>query len=63
MTKKEDLKMYFDFLMDLRASGQTNMYGARPYLQSAFPDLSEAEATDVLVKWMESFRLNKGKEV
>jgi hypothetical protein len=60
---KEDLKMYFDFLSDLREMCVTNMYGARPYLQSAFPDLSDKEATDILVSWMESFRLNKGREV
>lgn len=62
MTKKEDLKMYFDFLEELRQSGQTNMLGARPYLQAVFPNLSDKEAKDILVKWMESFRINKGRE-
>jgi hypothetical protein len=55
MTK--DLKEYFDFLEALRESGQTNMLGARPYLQTAFPDLSDEEAKGILVKWLQSFRM------
>lgn len=43
-----------DFLMDLRESGETNMFGAAPYLQEEF-DLSRAEARAVLIEWMESF--------
>jgi hypothetical protein len=57
MIEKEDLKGYFDFLEDLRKSGLTNMLGARPYLQTAFPDLSEKEAKEILVKWLQSFRI------
>jgi hypothetical protein len=63
MIKKEDLKMYFDFLEELRESGQTNMFGARPYLQAVFPDLSDREAKMILVKWMESYRINKGRAI
>lgn len=45
----------FEFLNELRDSGVTNMFGATPYLQEEF-DLNKAEAGEVLVSWMESFR-------
>ena len=61
--EKEDLKMYFDFLEELRESGRTNMFGAKPYLQVVFPDLSDIQAKMVLVKWMESYRINKGRVI
>lgn len=38
-TKEENYQKYFDFLEKLRQSGETNMYGAVPYLQSEFPEL------------------------
>jgi hypothetical protein len=63
MMEKEDLKVYFDFLEELRESGQTNMFGARPYLQVVFPDLSDIQAKMILVKWMESYRINKGRVI
>ena len=44
-----------EYLDDLRESGITNMFGARPYLQDAFPALSEGEASEVLGYWMKSF--------
>jgi hypothetical protein len=43
---------YFDYLEELRQSGDTNMFGARPYLQAAFPELSEKEAGTELSRWM-----------
>ena len=46
---------YFAYLNALRESGITNMFGAAPYLQDAF-NLSRAEARDILLKWMESFK-------
>ena len=42
------------FLDDLRESGQTNMFGAVPYLKYAF-GLDKKKAKIVLVYWMESF--------
>jgi hypothetical protein len=63
MMEKEDIKIYFDFLEELRESGQTNMFSARPYLQTAFPDLSNVQAKVILVKWMESYRINKGRVI
>ena len=52
-----DLPMqdYFDFLEDLRESGETNMFGAAPYLRREWPELSRTEARDVLKAWMESY--------
>lgn len=41
----------FDFLEDLRQSGDTNMFGAGIYLERAF-HLSKTEATPILSRWM-----------
>lgn len=35
--KEENYQRYFDFLEKLRQSGETNMYGAAPYLRRNFP--------------------------
>jgi hypothetical protein len=48
-------KEVFDFLLNLRDSGVTNMFGARPYIQDAFPNIDEKQAGEMLVKWMENF--------
>ena len=39
---KNECQKYFDYLERLRQSGETNMYGAVPYLQNAeaLPDSS-----------------------
>lgn len=42
------------FLDELRESGETNMFGAAPYLREQF-DLSRKDAADVLYYWMETF--------
>lgn len=47
---------HLEYLDDLRASGETNMFGARPYLMSAFPDLSKNEALEVFMYWMRAPR-------
>lgn len=57
-------KPYFDFLVALRDSGATNMFGATPYLQDAF-GLSKSEARKILAEWMKSFnegKLTEGKD-
>lgn len=46
---------HLEYLDELRESGDTNMFGARPYLMLEFPDLSKDEASKVLVYWMQSF--------
>ena len=45
---------YFNYLNELRGSGETNMFGARPYLERNF-GLSKQEATNVLSTWMKNF--------
>jgi len=47
-------KKYNDFLIDLRDSGVTNMFGAAPYLQAEF-GLDKREAREILANWMRSF--------
>jgi len=47
-------KKYSDFLVALRDSGATNMFGAAPYLQAEF-GLDKREAREVLANWMRSF--------
>ncbi len=42
----------FEFLNRLRESGETNMFGASPYLACAF-DLPKREASKILVEWMQ----------
>lgn len=43
-----------DYLMWLRDSGITNMWGAAPYVAAEF-NLTRKEASDVLVQWIKSF--------
>ncbi len=50
MTEQE----VFEFLDELRESGETNMYGAVPYIVAAF-DITKYDAQRHLVKWMETF--------
>lgn len=52
------MNQYFDYLDQLRKAGVTNMYGAVPYLQQEFPELSfdHAQAVCILREWMESHR-------
>lgn len=45
------------YLEWLRRSGQTNMYGAVPYLMEEFW-LDEEEAKKVLIDWMENYNLD-----
>ena len=44
-------KEYFQFLNELRESGDINMLGASPYLQAEF-GLDRREARRVLSDWM-----------
>jgi len=45
---------YYEYLDGLRESGETNMFGARPYLMQHFL-LSKQVAGEVLKDWMETF--------
>lgn len=40
-----------NFLIDLRNSGVTNMFGASPYLMEEF-GMTRFEAKDALLEWM-----------
>lgn len=49
-----DTENYFTYLDNLRESGETNMFGAAPYLQEEF-GLDRKEASEVLGEWMKTF--------
>ena len=44
-----------EYLNDLRNSGQTNMFGALPYLTAEFPDETKQECKRCLMLWMNNF--------
>jgi len=44
----------FEYLNDLRESGVTNMFGARPYLMEDL-ELDKKTAGDLLTTWMKVF--------
>ena len=46
---------HLEYLNELRESGETNMFGARPYLMREFPDLGGQEAGKILSYWMSTF--------
>ena len=48
-------KAVFEFLDDLRESGITNMFGATPYIEQVFEDLSKKDSVNLLAKWIETF--------
>lgn len=45
----------FEYLDELRESGVTNMYGAIPYIQQEFPELTISQSSSLLVGWMKTF--------
>lgn len=45
---------HLEYLDDLRESGQTNMFGARPYLIREFP-LDRKFAAMILIYWIKTF--------
>tara|TARA_R100000152_G_C6664111_1_gene102213 strand:- start:83 stop:262 length:180 start_codon:yes stop_codon:yes gene_type:complete len=49
----------FLYLEQLKASGETNMWGAAPYLEQHF-ELDKKTAKEWLLKWIKSY--NKGVE-
>lgn len=55
---KNECQKYFGYLERLRQSGETNMYGAAPYLQEEFPELrySPERARKILLAWFGTFR-------
>lgn len=55
---------YFEYLVKLRDSGETNMYGAVPYLQAQFPELQRdfKRAEAILISWIHSFQTGNESE-
>jgi hypothetical protein len=47
-------KEVFAYLNDLRESGDTNMFGARPYIIKEF-GVTSGEAISLLSSWMKNF--------
>jgi len=52
MTTKQEIH---EFLIELRDSGETNMFGAGAYLEHEF-GMTRREAKAALLDWMQSFR-------
>jgi hypothetical protein len=50
-----DNKEYFEFLNQLRRSGQINMFGAGPVLEEVY-DLKRHEARAIVVEWMKQYK-------
>ncbi len=58
------MQKYFDYLDRLRQSGETNMFGAVPYLQKQFFELAldRKKAAQVLQAWMDSHHEKEGED-
>lgn len=56
--EQDQNQKYFDYLEQLRESGETNMWGAVPYLQKEFPELGfdKARAKEIHSTWMKSYQ-------
>ena len=52
---KEEWVEYYKVLEGIRRTGATNMWGASPYLKAFCPELSEQEARDILLSWIENY--------
>ena len=55
MTANWEWKEHFVYLMELRDSGVTNMFGAAPYLSRQF-NLERKKSREILINWMENFQ-------
>lgn len=53
--KNPDDQKYFDYLVELRDSNATNMWGASPYLAKKFR-IGAKEAGEIFVRWVDSFK-------
>ena len=52
--KSKFTREHHDYLIKLRDSGETNMWGAAPYIQQYF-GVTHKEAKDILLAWIKSF--------
>lgn len=57
------MEKYFEYLEELRRSGETNMFGAVPYLQERFLELrhDKKRAKEIWQAWVDSYQM-KGDE-
>ena len=46
---------YYKTLEDIRRTGVVNMWGAAPYLQACYTDMSEQKSRDVLLSWIANY--------
>ena len=58
--ERERLEQY-KFLVELRKSGETNMWGAASYLE-AYYGIDRSVAKTVLVDWIKSFNLPQDEQ-
>lgn len=60
--KQGQVEKIMHYLDELRISGQTNMFGAAPYVTEKFADVTLTQAQTVLLFWMKTFaeRQEKG---
>jgi hypothetical protein len=54
LVTEETLQECLVYLDELRVSGRTNMYGARPFLEEEI-GITKQQATEVLSYWMGTF--------
>ena len=59
MKPSECTDEHLEYLDDLRESGETNMFGARPYLIEEF-GIESKQASAILSYWMHSFSERHG---
>ena len=54
---RNPMEKYFNYLEQLRETGETNMYGAARYLQQEFFELrfDARKAKEILLAWMKSY--------
>lgn len=55
---QEEINLFLD---DLREIGITNMFGAVPYIQLEYPELTEQQAKQALLNWMNTFKERHSK--
>ena len=61
MRDLEFVTRVFKYLDTLRESGDTNMFGAGPYVEEVF-GLKKKEAKNLTVGWMQTFSKKEPKE-
>lgn len=54
MSTARQMRGYFEYLDELRASGETNMFGAAPDLAREF-NIGIREARDICLLWRDTF--------